>query len=402
MALTVSSALPAFAENGLGNSEIAEKYGLDEKVVNFLTEHNVDLSIFNGAQPSDNAPNMGADTAAANSYNASISSLMAQADAYGFTDEQINSYIRGLINTASKPLFPDVKSNSTAAMPVDDEVRLDSVNIPVIINGINFTGIDSEYPLCSVNDVVYFPLAYEYAGFLGLKTSWFERGGGTYKVLFVGVAGDDLVTPHINPKQSSVFPATAERNLPYNIALNAIVSEDFFNNAAAAYPFINISGVTYIPLSWQMCAQEFGWAYSYAPETGLVIDTSKPFRPYIDCRIMGYSHVESLTKFIYGDEYYAGFDTDKYSPEAPLEFRVCKRGENEKTYEIVVPEGEYHYVNHYIDSDGKDRELNSCIDGNTLSVAYRYVHDTGTDFVKVTVNLDDGSLISIETLSSVI
>ena len=64
--------------------------GLDEDIIEFLIEHNVDLSPFEEEAPI--VMSISDDTKTnANSYNCSLTSLMNAAAAYGFTDEQIQA-----------------------------------------------------------------------------------------------------------------------------------------------------------------------------------------------------------------------------------------------------------------------------------------------------------------------
>lgn len=82
--------MPAFAAENSGASE-----SLNDEAVAFLQEHGVDTSIF---EKSSYAL-LDEETAVANSYNESVLAFKDAVAANGFTDEQIQQYVEGLVST---------------------------------------------------------------------------------------------------------------------------------------------------------------------------------------------------------------------------------------------------------------------------------------------------------------
>lgn len=70
-------------------------YGLSDESVTFLQSHGVSLSVFG----SSNALN---ETEKVISLDDSIVSLERQAEVYGFTDDQIQKYVQGMVNTPTQ------------------------------------------------------------------------------------------------------------------------------------------------------------------------------------------------------------------------------------------------------------------------------------------------------------
>jgi len=52
------------------------------------------------------------------------------------------------------------------------------------------------------------------------------------------------------------------------------VNETLIDNDAETYPLLVFREITYFPLTWAFCVDEFGWKYSYTHETGLVISSA--------------------------------------------------------------------------------------------------------------------------------
>lgn len=284
-----------------------------------------------------------------------------------------------------------------------ETVTLEEADFPVVINGQNFTGIDSEYPIYVYNGVVYFPLAYDYAGFLGLRTKWFDQPRWVYAdVLFIGAANEKtLVEPKIVPR-SSKKPAvvTAESALPYKIALNTTEISEFYDNSAYDYPFLNVGGVTYLPFSWQIAWQEFGWEYSFSTENGLVVDTSTMFCPYIFCDPIGYTlPVANSLNYIRSENYYVVFSETEMDPDKPYELRVCRRGEKEKVIAVELPRNEYMYRPSDYRYAGENERF-AYIDGNIFYVVYGIDGYPYPRCRKLEINLDTGELVNFTDIDN--
>lgn len=93
--MAVSLCIPAVAadETTLGEMlEAQNAYGLSTEAVDFLEAHDVDLSIFDAAPACYSN-----DQEIPLSMDSAVLSLIQQTEAYGFTDEQIQQYVDGLV-----------------------------------------------------------------------------------------------------------------------------------------------------------------------------------------------------------------------------------------------------------------------------------------------------------------
>lgn len=105
----------------------AERYELNpeplsKEAVEFLSEHGVDTSVFT----INSLNTLDTETTIANSYDESILALKDAAEANGFTDEQIQKYVEGLVSTPT-----------TVVKSEDDAVSTYAVNRPGD-NGIGY------------------------------------------------------------------------------------------------------------------------------------------------------------------------------------------------------------------------------------------------------------------------
>ncbi len=251
----------AFANTSY-EEKIIEMYRLSDKSVAFLREHNVDFSIFEGAEvyPEDYPLN----------YNSSIESIIMQASAYGFTDEQITALIRGEIN--NKPTIVGGPHDNTGRKKVIVP------DYPFVING---TGIDfknSQYPVISYNDITYFPMTWHYCRMLGVTTDWNEKDG--LKVQKANATAEPIKYENAN-NTGELYAVLPD----YNIFVNGKKIE----NSNEEYPLLNFRNVTYFPLTWDFIINEFGWNYSFDSENGLVINSANKNEDNLDdFRVIGY------------------------------------------------------------------------------------------------------------------
>ena len=208
-------------------------------------------------------------------------------------------------------------------------------NFPVTVNGQTMESTYNQYPLLLYKDITYFPMAYDYARFLGVKANWYEtcREYGGKSVLFVGVAEERAKELQIisakTPNQKRYTATVAE----YGIALNTIIAKKFLNNLKEEYPILNFRGVTYFPLTWRFAVEEFGWNYSYDKQNGLQIESGDPFRPVISDGIIGSTLPKTTWRdFYYGKEYYVGYSLSGFNKDTS--WIVRKRGGEEREFTL--------------------------------------------------------------------
>lgn len=86
----------------VGAIPVVAEAKLEQACVDFLTDRNVDPELVAAIQAAATEEN----ESGPNSYNQSIQSLMRQAVAYGWSDAQVESYLRGMYNTPTTLLGP--------------------------------------------------------------------------------------------------------------------------------------------------------------------------------------------------------------------------------------------------------------------------------------------------------
>lgn len=276
-----------------------------------------------------------------------------------------------------------------------------SVSIPefkVTINGHEMDNVYNQYPFIVYKDITYYPMAYDYARFLGLKSNWYktERQKG---VLFIGVAE--------NPTSEFKKYATTTPNkkyytatiADYNLAVNTISTNQFLKNNEEPYPILNFRNVTYFPLTWRFAVEEFGWTYSWNIKDGLKINSSNPFRPVINDKILGYTlPVVNRKEYFYGTDYYVGYSTSTL--ENNYDIVIRKRGEEEKIYNIkdqLKPANYYFNDGTTLTGSIPDSILKKYlgIEENVFSVICKVDNDPN-DNILLKINIETGQVISQE------
>jgi hypothetical protein len=277
-------------------------------------------------------------------------------------------------------LFPTAVYAKSAAVTIP--------SFPVTVNGQPMESKYNQYPLLLYKDITYFPMAYDYARFLGVKANWYKtcREYGGKGVLFVGAAEDRAKELKIistkTPNQKRYTATVAE----YGIALNTTIAGKFLDNIKEEYPILNFRGVTYFPLTWRFAVEEFGWKYSYDKQNGLRIESGDSFRPVISDGIIGSTLPRTMwTDFYYGKEYYVGYSLSGFNKDEL--FIVRKRGEPERKFSLGDQiQGDYYAV-----------ISEPSIDGNIFSVeCKKYTSDSKESKVLLQINLDTEKVVAEE------
>lgn len=257
----------------------------------------------------------------------------------------------------------------------------------------------NEYPLIVYKDITYFPMAYEYARFMGLKANWYKNK----KVLFIGVSENPSIELMIYSRNTPNKKKNKALVVNYDIAINTTNPHNFLDNGLEEYPFLNFRGVTYMPLTWKFAVEEFGWKYSWDSENGLIIDSSDPFRPIIDDRRIGATLPQVFGKdYFYGDDYYVGYPYITMNNQ--YDIIVRKRGEEEKVYNLKeqLSDGDY-FFNQMVDANGgipadPTSPIKPVIEGNIFSIVCYRNSTNGRENVLLKIDLDNGTIINKEII----
>lgn len=244
--------------------KIIEMYRLSDKAVEFMREHNVDFSIFEGAEvyPEGHLIN----------HSYSVESIIMETEAYGWTDEQVSARIRGIIH--SKPIIVGGPWDNTGRKKVLVP------DYPFVINGTNIDFKNSLYPVISYNDITYFPMTWHYCRMLGVTTDWNDETG--LRVEKANATAEPIEYEKAdNTNEHSLYAVLPK----YDIFVNGKKIE----NDSEEYPLLNFRNVTYFPLTWDFIINEFGWNYAFDSENGLVINSAEDKKENLDnFRTIGY------------------------------------------------------------------------------------------------------------------
>ena len=143
-----------------------------------------------------------------------------------------------------------------------------SVTLPSFAVTLNGTEIDndySQYPLIVYKDITYFPMTYYDCRFLGLETGWTDAKTG----LFIDTTGiQGAYHPYTQTSKNAKSAKAQIASFPITVNGQAI------DNAKEEYPLLLFRDVTYFPLTWRFCVDEFNWQYSFTTADGLVISSN--------------------------------------------------------------------------------------------------------------------------------
>lgn len=157
-----------------------------------------------------------------------------------------------------------VLASSLSMMPSFVSAKNVDANLPgfnVTLNGEKVDNTYSEYPLIVYKDITYFPMTYNTSRFLGVETNWSQGDG-----LAINQTGIDgkFDFYKINNKNNNSYPVSIQQS-------KITVNGKNVNNNEEEYPLLIFRDVTYFPMTWRFCVDEFGWEYDFNKDNGLRI-----------------------------------------------------------------------------------------------------------------------------------
>jgi len=156
---------------------------------------------------------------------------------------------------------------STTATAAAASINITLPNFKVTLNGEVFNNDYSRYPLIVYKDITYFPMTYNDCRFLGIESTWTGNTTG----LFIDSTG---VTAAFNPYLTNQRNG---RNYTAQVpAFPISVNGKAIDNSKEEYPIISFRDITYFPMTWKYCVDQFGWDYKFDAGTGLVITSANP------------------------------------------------------------------------------------------------------------------------------
>ncbi|GAA3411274.1 hypothetical protein ACFFNY_19635 [Paenibacillus hodogayensis] len=148
----------------------------------------------------------------------------------------------------SAAVFAPIAEKAGAA---GTSVRVSVTNDPVRMNGQLTDQIRAKYPLITYKGITYLPLAWDNAEALGIRLEWDEQAG--LRITAVPEWEAALV-PRL-PKKPFSQELSAKRSLPASYtaipaAYPISVAGTAIENGREEYPFLELQGITYMPLTW--------------------------------------------------------------------------------------------------------------------------------------------------------
>lgn len=169
-------------------------------------------------------------------------------------------------NTESGSTKPSVSSRetSTANTTTKKEEKVPEgaieVKMPKFQIYLNDELIDnarSKYPVFVYKNIAYFPMTWNYAQALGIKTEWNAKTG------FSVSRTDNLPAPlkqeEGTPPESKIYAKMPEFNI--------YVNDQIIDNTSEEYPVLVYNHITYFPMTWKFAVEELELKIKFASNT---------------------------------------------------------------------------------------------------------------------------------------
>lgn len=195
-------------------------------------------------------------------------------------------------------------------------VNVNLPKFPVKINGVKMDYEKSKYPLIVYRDITYFPLTYKNSRFMGLTTDWDK-----YKRIFSVSRDPNSLGEYSNYDQGFKNKNSYKASVPTFIVN---VNENRIINSKEKYPLLVFRDVTYFPLTWRFCHDEFDLNYSFTNRDGLVISSKAKDGGNTEVKPMEKSAEEYSDKLVL------------YFEKQNINGKTYLIGKNQENYSIVV------------------------------------------------------------------
>lgn len=161
-------------------------------------------------------------------------------------------------------LFTCLSSTKNSTFGLTNSCQVNIPSFRVVLNGVEVDNLNREYPLIIYKDITYFPLTYYDCRFLGLTSEWSAQDGLHIKKESISCGYREYLSSY---KNKSSYSAT----IP---SFNIKISNNLIDNSKEEYPLLLFRNVTYFPMTWKFCVDEFNWNYSYDNKNGLIINSA--------------------------------------------------------------------------------------------------------------------------------
>lgn len=176
--------------------EASPSEALSEDLVAFLEDHQVDDALI--SQMMIESYSLSDEQKIANSYNDSITALKNASEAYGFTDEQIQAYVQGLIDTPTQIITPEDEGISTLAVdrPGDNGIGYEVRSLTGFYQATAFAKLPSVYQTQRTSAFMMYSVADSSdANVIDMGLTYEDGSAGTGWYRFYMLNGKQIVQP---------------------------------------------------------------------------------------------------------------------------------------------------------------------------------------------------------------
>lgn len=253
---------------------------------------------------------------------------------------------------------------------------------PVVLNGTEYDSINAKYPLVMFKAIVYLPLTDQICNYMGLDTYSYaiDQGGlRGYRQLSVGNYQITSDTLEVDQKENDEdFLST----LNMVNGMNFYVNKDFNGGETLKmeYPPLRFGKMFYIPMTYTIAVENFGWELIFDSEKGLSLDSRNTFRPnYVLPKVYTGPNVYYRYGYALGEDYYVIIETASQGLDRfKLYFTNRERKTTSLDCKVIYKIAGFDYDYHIGDFE---------IIGNTCKFVY--------GDCKFTVNMDTGVIIDV-------
>ncbi len=136
----------------------------------------------------------------------------------------------------------------------------------VTINGTEVDNAHRQYPFITYKDITYFPMTFYDCQYLGAASEWTPEKGLVIDVAEGTTYESQMYYDFYVQKQKNAKSYTASI-VTGDVTINGIR----IDNPKEPYPLLIFRDVTYFPMTWRFCVDEFSWCYSFSAKDGLNI-----------------------------------------------------------------------------------------------------------------------------------
>lgn len=157
-----------------------------------------------------------------------------------------------------------------AAHAANSNVKVSVTKDPVRINGQLIDNAYTKYPFISYSGITYLPLTWDNAIALGIGLGWDAEAGLQVYSTSSSASGTSAGWKKPSFKQD----LSASRSLPVSYTADKStypisVGATAIDNSQEEYPFLELQGITYMPLTWNIVHDLLKLTIFWDPENGL-------------------------------------------------------------------------------------------------------------------------------------